>query len=37
MDTVRGIGGLCYMNPYPKPYTATPGRLAKSRRHAARD
>jgi hypothetical protein len=37
METVRGIGGVCYMNPYPKPNTATPSRPAKSRRHAARN
>jgi hypothetical protein len=35
METVRGIGGLCYTNPYPNPYTPTPGRPAKPRRHAA--
>jgi Protein of unknown function (DUF3551) len=35
MDTVRGVGGYCYVNPYPKPYTPAPGRLAKSRHHAA--
>jgi hypothetical protein len=35
MDTVRGIGGYCYANPYPNSYTAAPGRPAKSRRHAA--
>jgi Protein of unknown function (DUF3551) len=36
METVSGIGGLCYQNPYPNPYTPTPGRPAKPRRHAAR-
>jgi hypothetical protein len=35
MDTVRGIGGYCYTNPYPNPYTAAPGRPAQSRRHHA--
>jgi hypothetical protein len=35
MDTVRGIGGYCYTNPYGIPYTPAPGRPAKSRRHAA--
>jgi hypothetical protein len=34
MDTVRGIGGLCYMNPYPRPYVPAAGRPVKSRRHA---
>ena len=37
MDTVRGIGGICYMNPYPQPYaSASPGRPARSRRHTER-
>jgi hypothetical protein len=35
MDTVRGIGGLCYTNPYPNPNTPAPGRPAKPRRHDA--
>ena len=30
MDTVRGIGGYCYANPYPPP-----ARSAKPGRHAA--
>ncbi len=33
METVRGIGGYCYTNPYPPP---PPGRSAKPSRHAAR-
>ena len=32
MDTVRGIGGYCYANPYPAPLS----RSAKSSRHPAR-
>jgi hypothetical protein len=36
MDTVRGIGGFCYANPYPNPHTPTAGRTVKPRRHAAR-
>jgi len=32
MDTVRGIGGYCYTNPYPPP---APARSAKPGRHAA--
>ena len=32
METVRGIGGYCYANPYSPP----PGRSAKSSRHPAR-
>jgi hypothetical protein len=32
MDTVRGVGGYCYRNPYPAP---APDRPAKSHRHAA--
>jgi hypothetical protein len=35
METVRGLGGFCYMNPYQTPYTPAPGRPAKSRRHHA--
>ena len=35
MDTVRGIGGYCYVNPWPNLSAPTPGRPAKSRRHAA--
>ena len=34
METVRGIGGYCYANPYPPP--APSARSAKPRRHAAR-
>jgi hypothetical protein len=34
METVRGIGGYCYTNPYPPP--AAPARPAKRSRHAAR-
>ncbi len=33
MDTVRGIGGYCYANPYPAPPAA---RSAKSSHHPAR-
>ena len=33
MDTVRGIGGYCYTNPYPAP---APARSAKPGRHAAK-
>ncbi len=33
MDTVRGIGGYCYNNPYPPPPAA---RSAKSSHHPAR-
>jgi hypothetical protein len=33
MDTVQGIGGYCYANPYPPP---SPARSAKSGRHSAR-
>ncbi len=33
MDTVRGIGGYCYANPYPAPPAA---RSARSSHHAAR-
>jgi hypothetical protein len=36
MDTVRGIGGWCYTNPYPNPHPTTPARLAKPHRHAAK-
>ena len=34
METVRGIGGYCYTNPYLTPPSA---RSAKPHRHAARD
>ena len=34
MDTVRGIGGYCYTNPYPPP--PVPAGAAKRSRHAAR-
>ena len=34
METVRGIGGYCYTNPYPPP--PAPARSAKRSRHAAR-
>jgi hypothetical protein len=34
MDTVRGIGGYCYQNPYPPP--PAPVRPAKSNRRAQR-
>ena len=33
MDTVRGIGGYCYTNPYSSPL---PAWLTKPSRHAAR-
>jgi len=36
METVRGIGGYCYTNPYPPP-PAPSARSAKPRRHAARN
>jgi hypothetical protein len=32
METVRGIGGYCYANPYPAP----PSRSARSSHHPAR-
>jgi hypothetical protein len=34
METVRGIGGYCYVNPYPPPLALT-ARPAKRRHHAA--
>jgi len=34
METVRGIGGYCYVNPYGPPPPST--RIAKPSRHAAR-
>jgi hypothetical protein len=36
METVRGIGGYCYVNPYGPP-PAPSARSAKVRRRAARD
>jgi len=33
METVRGIGGYCYQNPYPVP--AAPARPAKSNRRVS--
>ena len=36
METVRGIGGYCYVNPYGPP-PAPPPRSAKPRHHAARN
>jgi hypothetical protein len=29
MDTVRGIGGYCYVNPYPPPVPAKPARFSR--------
>jgi len=34
METIRGIGGYCYSNPYPPPPSV---RYAKPHRHAARN
>ena len=36
MDTVRGIGGYCYTNPYGPPPPPPYARAAKSSRHAGR-
>jgi hypothetical protein len=36
METVRGIGGYCYTNPYPPP-PAPYARSAKPHRHTARN
>ncbi len=36
METVRGIGGYCYTNPYPPPPAVTV-RPEKSHRHTARN
>ncbi len=36
METVRGIGGYCYANPYPPP-PAPSARSAKPHRHAERN
>jgi Protein of unknown function (DUF3551) len=36
METIRGIGGYCYTNPYPPP-PAPSARVAKPHRHTARD
>jgi Protein of unknown function (DUF3551) len=36
METVRGIGGYCYTNPYPPP-PAPVARSAKPRHHTARN
>jgi Protein of unknown function (DUF3551) len=36
METVSGIGGICYRNPSPRPDAAPAGRPAKPHRRAAK-
>jgi hypothetical protein len=36
METISGIGGICYRNPSPQPYAAPVGRPVKTHRRTAK-